>query len=404
MIAAGLSAEFRLVAACCRPRTYHDFVQVIAAEAGKGFDPDLLLATAHAHRVEGFVEDGLRAACIELPLSSQILLAARAMEARHQILRNGAEEIRVTRLFRANGIEPVFVKGATLAVLAYGSLALKTSWDSDLLIAPNRIGAARGILSAAGYRLCIPGINAPNLIDRYILRNKETTWINDDRSTVIELHSALVDATALLPRMGPDSPTQSVHVTRNNRLTTFARPELFTYLCVHGSTHRWERLKWLTDVAALIATGPETVEDLHATASRLGAANSADAALLLCSRLFGLELPQRLYQQIERTRSSLQLALLSIAALKSLDTVDTTSIAGVAQELARLRAQRLQVSGLRAWLSLVHAQMSLAYTPDRLILPQWLLPYHALLWLPLRLTSRPWRKRQSAAENTASKP
>lgn len=404
MIVAGLSAEFRLVAACCRPRTRPDFVQVIAAVSGNGFDPDLLLATARAHRVEGFVEDGLRAGGVMLPASSHALLAARAKAARLQMLRNAGEEVRIDRLFRDGGVEPVFIKGATLAMLAHGTLALKTSWDVDVLVPPTGMGTAQQILSDAGYRLDLPGIEHPFLVRRFLERNKETCWVNADRQTTIELHSALVDDVAQLPTVGSGSPTQMVQITRNSAIATFACPELFAYLCVHGTVHRWERLKWLTDIAAMLESGPETITTLHSAAPRLAVRRSMGTALILCADILGTVLPANLQTELERDRATQLLIRLSADAINKPDAVVPHSLAGLRQALTRLRAQRLLVSGLRQHLSVIRGQLSRAYTTDRLLLPVWMLPIHAVVWIPLRLLTRPWRKHQVVGGNTASKP
>ncbi len=392
MIVAGLSAEFRLVAACCRPRTRPDFVQVIAAVSGNGFDPDLLLATARAHRVEGFVEDGLRAGGVMLPTSSHALLAARAKAARLQMLRNAGEEVRIDRLFRDGGVEPVFIKGATLAMLAHGTLALKTSWDVDVLVPPTGMGTAQQILSDAGYRLDLPGIEHPFLVRRFLERNKETCWINAARQTTIELHSALVDDVAQLPTVGSGSPTQMVEIARNSAIATFARAELFAYLCVHGTVHRWERLKWLTDIAAMLDKSAETIENLYDHATRLGARRSAATALIMCADMLGTELPENLRMSLENDQATRLLARLSVAAIATPDAIAPLSLAGLRQALTHLRVQRLQVSGVRRHLSVVRTQLSRAYTIDRLLLPRWALPIHAVFWIPLRLITRPWRK------------
>jgi hypothetical protein len=398
--AKAFSTKFRLVAACCRPRTRPDLLEAIAAAAQTGFDPAELVATARAHQVEGFVEDGLRRAGIALPTPFADLLAERSAASRQQMLRNTGEEIRMSRLFREVRIEPVFVKGATLATLAHGSLALKTLWDIDMLVAPAEVAAARRALVEAGYRIEVPGIEDPRLIDRFVERCKETTWINARRGTVIELHAALVDAPVLLPDVQPNAPVQSVEVARNATITTLALSELYAYLCVHGTSHRWERLKWLTDVAALVESTSDSIETLHAAACRLGAARSSATALLLCAEIFGLPKSDRLY----RDAAIDALVVTSREALQTADSVAPNSLGGISREAALLRAQRLQVSGLRARLSLLLVQLSRAYTPDRLALPRWVLPIHTLVWLPLRLITRPGRKRQAAGGNTASKP
>ncbi len=396
------SAEFGLVAACCRPRALADFEAVLRAAAARSFDADQLLATAHAHRVEGFVEDGLRRIDFALPTAAQEILATRAARSCQQMLRNAADEIRVVREFREAGIEPLFVKGATLALIAYRSLTLKTSWDIDMLVAPESVPAARRLLVKAGYRLDLPGIDDPGLIDVYFARNKETLWINDVRRTSLELHSALVDAPAMLRGVGTASPVQSVAVAKGQTLTTLAPVELFTYLCVHGTSHRWERLKWLTDVAALVAR--DGAAEYHEAAIRLGAGRSAAVALRLCESVLAIPLDPAVSDRIDRSRASDWLVGSARDGLATCDAVDHDSVSGLSNALTKLRTKTVMVTGIGAKLATVGVLLDLSFTPERLAIPQSLLRLHALIWVPYRLLTRPWRKRQSRKGKTASTP
>lgn len=396
------SAEFGLVAACCRPRVLAGFDAVVRDAAARPFDADLLLATARRHRVEGFVEDGLRRVGIALPSEAHDLLAARAARARQQMLRNAGEEIRVARHFRAAGMEPLFVKGATLAMIAHGSLALKTAWDIDMLVAPENIPMARRLLGEAGYRLDLPGIDDPCLIDVYFVRNKETLWLNDDRNTALELHSALVDAPSMLPGVSTRSPIQSVAMTRGETLKSLGTTELFAYLCAHGTSHRWERLKWLTDVAALVARDSAT--QFHAAAIRFGAGRSAAVALRLCEDILAMPLDPAVASRLDRSRASDWLVRCSLDGLATGGEVDHDSMSGLGNALTKIRVMIVMVTGIGAKLAILGTLLDLSTTSERLALPQSLLRLHALIWVPYRLLTRPWRKRQSRGGKTASTP
>ena len=358
MNATGFSPEFLLVAACCRPRTFADFDDAVRRAASGGWDATAIVASARAHRVEGFVDEGLKRAGIELPAAAAELLAARAAASRVQMLRNAGEEVRIAGLFAGHGIEPLFVKGATLALLAHGSLALKTSWDIDMLVAPEQLAAARMILPEAGYRLDLPGIDDPVLIDTAIRRSKETIWVNQARGTFLELHTALIEANGLLRGVGTQSPRQMVTVAKESTLATLAPEQLLAYLCVHGTMHRWERLKWLTDVAALLRTGRIDADVLLETSRSHGAGHAAATGLEMAHRLFGLQFPG-----FPPHRSVTRLTAISLAALQTNETPESMSGLTVAQLIDRFRAQWLQADGLRARLSVIGSLLD--YSPDR---------------------------------------
>src|SRR5712692_696029 len=63
-----------------------------------------------------------------------------------------AQLLRVLEIFEANGILAVPYKGPTLAVLAYGNLALRNFTDLDLLVATREVAKAYELLVSEGYR------------------------------------------------------------------------------------------------------------------------------------------------------------------------------------------------------------------------------------------------------------
>src|SRR5260370_38643204 len=63
-----------------------------------------------------------------------------------------AELFRLLDLFAREGIQVLPFKGPTLAMAAYGNLALRQFTDLDLLIRKEDVLRARGILLENGYR------------------------------------------------------------------------------------------------------------------------------------------------------------------------------------------------------------------------------------------------------------
>jgi hypothetical protein len=120
----------------------------------------------------------------------------------------------------------------------------------------------------------------------------------------------------LIPGIGLGSPRQDVEIARGVILPTLARDELFAYLCVHAATSAWFRLKWLADLAALLAgAGEAEIRRLYERSQALGAGRSAGASLLLCHGLLGTPVPPGLLRTLRRDPS---VALLVHAARKSM--------------------------------------------------------------------------------------
>jgi hypothetical protein len=119
----------------------------------------------------------------------------------------------------------------------------------------------------------------------------------------------LVDNPALLPGIGAHSLSQIVEVGPGIRLPTLRTEELFAYLCVHGATHAWSRLKWIADVAALLSgCDPAEVERLYRASLNLGVGRCSAQALLLCHQLFETELPPTLLAELRSDRKAVWLA------------------------------------------------------------------------------------------------
>jgi hypothetical protein len=79
-----------------------------------------------------------------------------------------AEAIRLQRLFDDVKIPVLFLKGASLEMLAYGNLGLRSAKDIDLLVTPEFLEPAIALLTRTGYRRFDP---PPDIHDRSFERN-----------------------------------------------------------------------------------------------------------------------------------------------------------------------------------------------------------------------------------------
>ncbi len=298
-----LSPEFLLVAACCRwPPSPGQDEQV--AERARRVDWGRVLRIARRQRVEGLVNGALRRSGIELPPEIAHAFESAAAEIARQNLFFAAESRRLHRLLNQAHVSHLFVKGATLDMLAYGSLALKRGRDIDILVEPRAAVRASDLLSDSGYRRVIPGPEiGPDKFEEWVALCKESNWRHATSGLVVELHTELVDNPDLLAGVDVGSARQIVTVAPGIDLPTLGTEELYAYLCVHGATHGWSRLKWIADVAALLATFDQArIERLHRACERIGAGRSSAQALLLCAQLFETTLPPDLQKELEGER------------------------------------------------------------------------------------------------------
>ncbi|HEX8263553.1 MAG TPA: nucleotidyltransferase family protein [Allosphingosinicella sp.] len=312
-----LPAEFMLIAACCRWPPSPERDRAVCAAAAGEIDWTLAAQIAERHRVEGLAWNALRQAGVAAPPEAAERIRAAAAGIARQNLVLTAESLRLAGRLEEAGIPHLFVKGVALGALIYGSVGPKMGWDIDLLVPLASVEEAAAVLEAAGYRLDIPaGPKARERLARFHEHWKETVWRSEDRSLTVELHTRLADNPALLPRVGTESPVQRVEVAKGRFLPTLGTDELFAYLCVHGASSAWFRLKWIADVGALLApASPEEVERLYRRSQTLGAGRASAQALLLCQRLFGTGLPPALAAELSADRMNRWLLAVALSKL-----------------------------------------------------------------------------------------
>jgi hypothetical protein len=291
---------------CCRwPPSPES--RICVAAAAVRVDWTRFVRLARRHRVEGLAFRGLREAGVPAPEG----LAEDARRVARRNLFFVAELIRLDTAFRAAGIDVIFVKGVTLAKLAYGDPGVKSGIDIDILVDPDAAQASALVLETAGYGLTMPaaGADTAAIVRRWHAHAKESVWRHEPSGTILDLHTRLSDSEAMLPGVGMTSPRQAVELAPGRSLPTLASEELFAYLCVHGASSAWFRLKWLADVAALLAQRSSVeIDRLYAGSQALGAGRAADQALLLAGDLFGTRLSEELGRTLRSRRASRYLA------------------------------------------------------------------------------------------------
>ena len=182
------------------------------------------------------------------------------------------------------GIPMLVLKGLPLSARLFGSPLARDCVDIDLLVPPEAADAAVRALAGGGWRLVKPSFEPTpgnvRLYDRFV---KDRLLVGPRGP--VELHHRLTSNPFLLER--PFEGLLADAATVEVGGVPFRAPgdeDLFAYLAVHGQLHRWSRLKWLCDFAALaglmdagrVATA---VERCRAQGLALEAALGAAAAL-----------------------------------------------------------------------------------------------------------------------------
>ena len=386
------SPEFLLVAACCVwPPTPERTVRIRSA-AVQALDWPLLLRIVDRQRVAALVHHGLHDAQIDVPETTARSLAAQASRIGLQNLSLAAESVRLQRLLDEAGITVMFLKGVSLSVLAYGSLALKHGKDIDLLVPEKDALTALDLLECAGYRILMPAPDLSQAQRRVVLKyDKEIILEHRQSGLQVELHWHLVNNPDLLRGIDAAAPTQRVALSADASLRTLERADLFAYLCAHGAGHGWSRLKWLADLAALMCNmRGEDIERLYAFAEQRGAGRCAAQALLLCQELLHFQLSPQFARRLAGDR---RVRILKNVAL-SLISGDADALQIWERPFATTRlslGNYLLGSGWRYWSTELRHHLLLLPDALRLPIPErfpWLYDLFGIVRVPMWV----WRK------------
>lgn len=328
MVEQALPRELLLVAACCRWPLSDEAIKSIKIIATAKIDWSEVLRVAVRQRAVGLVHNALLAAKIEIPSAVATALAQRAgrIAAHNKTL--AAETAKLQQALGAAGIPALALKGVALAKLAYGTLDVKHTRDIDLLVLPRDAEAALRLMETQGYALALPSTHLSDTQRRAVIHyGKEIELTRGNMH--VELQWRAPANAQLLKGVDAGAPGQEVALD-GARVRTLAEADLFAYLCVHGATHSWSRLKWLADLNALIARkGEAALIALYCHAQTRGAGLCAGQALLLCQRLLDLRLPAELAGEFRQSRRLERLVAIAVQAMTRPDPVLDRGTTGV---------------------------------------------------------------------------
>jgi hypothetical protein len=296
-------SELMLAAACCRwpPSPARDAAVRGAAET---VDWARFARVVKRQRIAGLVDAALKAAAMAPPASVVEPITRVARQVAEHNLRAASETVRIVRLIAAAGYPVLVVKGTVLGVQAYGTIGLKHSKDIDLLVLPTHATTAIAVLEANGYHLSAPASTLSASQRAVLVRyGKDVTLVHAGSGVQVELHWRLFGDDTLLPGVTAASATQRVDMARAMAVPTLTLPDGYAHLVLHGANEGWFRMKWIADVAALLAPlDAREVGALHDHATRLGAGLASAQALLLAQELFDFPLAPTFAAALRRSR------------------------------------------------------------------------------------------------------
>jgi hypothetical protein len=203
--------------------------------------------------------------------------------------------------FTQAGIPFLVVKGIPLSIQLYGDATHRTADDIDLLVSPGQFWHADVELVRAGYR-SEDGPPTGGSRENYKYWVKHISYVHERSNARIELHHRLTTNPYLLSwpfdEIWRDRSYVRVGATE---VTTLSSKRLPLYLCAHGASHGWERLRWLVDMAAVLQNLDGTGELLH-EAEAAGLGGPMLQAMVLAHDWLGFPLTAEVYTKVRRDR------------------------------------------------------------------------------------------------------
>jgi hypothetical protein len=307
-----LKPEGRLLLCCARMHIDADTAEQINALLKESLAWDTLLHLAFQHDVVPFLYRILES----VPTSAMPAAVRANLKRQMQVDIQGnlsltKELLRLKALFDEERIAMIPYKGPVLAAAVYRDLAARPFTDLDILIQADDIPQAVELLTSYGYQIVRPKslTQARQTLQALWLQQlvKRSPWAyqivlwHPDLETMVEIHWRVMSkyifsskAEQLWENLQPIS-------LAGSSLPSLSPENLLWFLCVHASKHRWERLRWLCDIAELIRTYPQLDwNQIIQQAMHLKVQRRLYIGLLLANRLLGAPLPGAVEERINQ--------------------------------------------------------------------------------------------------------
>ena len=201
-----------------------------------------------------------------------------------------SELLKLLKVFEQQGISAISFKGPLLAASIYGSIALRQFSDLDILVHKQDIIKAKQVLISQGFASTDSHNDSAENSD--FVRDVGEIKIKVDLQWRITPKLFSFDSDRVWNHLEPFS-------LWGGTVLTFTPDMLLLILCVHGWKHRWQRLKWVCDVAQLIELIQNNNREIVFEQSiHKGNRRMLSLGLLLAHELLGAALPASVLQNI----------------------------------------------------------------------------------------------------------
>ena len=295
--------DLQLLLAAARPSVSPETSERIRTLVGDNTDWPGVLRLASEHGVRPLLYRSLQSTCPDRVPDAVIgeLLGFIRSDVAHNLSQN-AELVRLLKGLGERGVPAIPFKGAILADWAFTDASLRESGDIDIVIRRRHLREAVTFLLTQDYRSRSGGLEAKleNTTDdnlgRYLRFDRIDGLASVDLQTSLEAphFTFALDSDELWDR--------TIRRTfLGETVLSFSTEDLLILLGVHGTKDVWFKLKWICDIAGLIAREQGLDWDrVLRRAAHLRAKRKLLFGCLLAHDLLGADLPERVLAQIHK--------------------------------------------------------------------------------------------------------
>jgi hypothetical protein len=211
-------------------------------------------------------------------------------------LRVTRELLNIVDFLNHSNTRVIHFKGPVIAKTVYENYCARQFYDLDFLVSDKDYAKVILLMTrTAGYQKFDRNWHFlnPKQEENYILNEPEYSLVK--KNIIVDLHQKLIkpdffvksffDFESLWKRTQPTT-------LSGRSLMTLCPEDLLLYLCIHGAIERWRSLKWIRDIAMLVAHHTIDWQKILESAQAANCERMFYVALILARDLLDISLPK----------------------------------------------------------------------------------------------------------------